>query len=260
MITRFLALLLLFVVPTRAAESATDESRRERAVLAEVQRRRALREAETAARALVRDHESGTKPATEAQLDAARAVIREADDRRAKAEASPVKQKTAPPAGGGATPSQQEQLQRVAAEVQRRRVLREEAEASARALVQDHESGAKPATEAQLESARTLIHEADVRRINAAAVKTSGREELVQLKLPGADMATVASAWRTLFGGETTIGERVKSRSVWFETTAVPRSEVRSKLIESLQAQGVSVTERTGGVVFDAEPAAKSER
>ena len=257
---RILVFLLMIILPMRAAETAADELRRERAVAAEVQRRRALREAETSARAVVRDHESGAKPATEAELDAARAVIRDAEERRAKAAATPVARKTAPPAGGGATPSQQERFQQVAVEVQRRRVRREEAEASAQALVRDHESGAKPATEAQLAVARTVIHEADVRRTNAAAVKTGGREDLVQLKLPGADMATVAAAWRTLFGGETTIGERVKSRTVWFETPAVPRSEVRSKLIESLGVQGVSVTERTGGVVFDAEPAAKSER
>jgi len=155
---------------------------------------------------------------------------------------------------------QTERQQRIAAEVQRRRALREEAEAAARGLVRDHESGAKPATEAQLTEARKVIRAAEDRLAKPAAGKSAGGEELVQLKLPQADMATVASMWRLLVGGETTISERVKSRTVTLQLPATPRSEVRSKLVAGLRDHGIFVIEQAGGVLFDSEPAPKPER
>ena len=155
---------------------------------------------------------------------------------------------------------QAERQQRIAAEVQRRRARREEAEAAARRVVRDHESGSKPATEAQLAEARNVIRAADDRLAKPAAGKSAGGEELVQLKLPQADMATVASAWRLLIGGEVTIGERVKSRTVTLQLPATPRSEVRSKFVAGLQQNGISVIARADGVLFDSEPAPKPER
>ena len=83
---------------------------------------------------------------------------------------------------------------------------------------------------------------------------------MVRLKLPGADMATVAGMWRKLFGGEVTIGERVKSRVVSMEIPSTPRSEIRSKMVAGLRDCGIFVIERTDGVVFDSEPAPKPER
>ena len=264
MCPQFVIVLLLFSLPLRAAESAENKELQQR-IAEEVQRRRALREevakaAEVDAQRLLREHESGKSTATEAQLAAARKVIREADERRAKPPASNVAGKAQSTVRNLTEQEQRERLQQVAAEVQRRRVQREEAEAAARGVVRDHESWAKPATEAQLAEARSLIRAADARLATKAPARSAGGEELVQLKLPGADMATVASMWRTLFGGEVTVGERVKSRVVTMEFPATPRSEVRSKLVAGLGDHGIAVIERADGVFLDSEPAPKPER
>jgi hypothetical protein len=67
------------------AEQITPQERLRR-VKEEVERRRVLREKqdvdEANARRVIREHESGAKKATEAQLAAARAVIRGIEDRR----------------------------------------------------------------------------------------------------------------------------------------------------------------------------------
>jgi hypothetical protein len=157
-----------------------------------------------------------------------------------------------------------ERQQRIAEEVQRRRAVREEAarvaEVEARRLVREHESGQTTATEAQLAEARSLIRAADARLATKAPGRAAGGEELVRLKLPKADMATVASIWRMLFGGEVTVGERVKYRVVTMEFPATTRNEVRSKLVAGLRDHGIAVIERADGVLFDSEPAPKPER
>ena len=86
---RLILLLPLLALPLCAAEPS--EKERLDRVKAEVERRRVLREqALEKARRLVRDHESGLKPATAAELAEARAAIRADDERRTKAPKLPA--------------------------------------------------------------------------------------------------------------------------------------------------------------------------
>lgn len=88
-----IALLTLPLPPARSADapaaaapaaSAANERARLDSIAAEVKRRRALREAALLdASRLVEKHDSGKKPATAAELEAAREVIRPADSRKA---------------------------------------------------------------------------------------------------------------------------------------------------------------------------------
>jgi hypothetical protein len=149
---------------------------------------------------------------------------------------------------------QDERLQKIAAEVQRRRLLREEAEAADRKLIRDHESGAKPASEAQLAEARARIRAADERRAKGSPPPTAKGEASVRAQLVQADMGTVAAMWRSLFGQEATIAERVKSRIVSMEIPSTPRDEIRSKFVAGLRERGIFVVEKAGRVVFDLEP------
>jgi hypothetical protein len=149
---------------------------------------------------------------------------------------------------------QDERLQKIAAEVQRRRLLREEAEAAGRKLIRDHESGVKPASEAQLAEARARIRAADERRAKGSPPPTAKGEASVRAQLVQADMATVAGLWRSMFGQEVTIAERVKSRIISMEIQATPREEIRSKFVAGLRERGIFVLEKADRVVFDLEP------
>ncbi len=77
-----------------------DEKRRLDAVAAEVARRKLLRDAaqkaETDTRQLIRDHESGAKPATDSDLADARALLREMDEDRAYRAAGKQRPKAPP--------------------------------------------------------------------------------------------------------------------------------------------------------------------
>jgi hypothetical protein len=237
---RYLTLFLLLVCPVLAAEPPTlDENLR-------LLRQQAA-EAEENARRVVREHESGMKPASVAELTAARATIREAEARRAEEAA---------------------RLKAVAAEVQRRRLLREQAtkgEENARRVVREHESGVKPAAEGELAAARTVIREAEEWRAKAeerkvklatgsTAEKATAKAGGFSLTLPDCDMQTVATAWRTLFGGTPTIAERAKSRIVTARLAAASREEMKVKLVDALRQNGIHVIERADGVIFDTEP------
>jgi hypothetical protein len=149
---------------------------------------------------------------------------------------------------------QDERLQKIAAEVQRRRLAREEAEAADRKLIRDHESGAKPATEAQLAEARARIRASDERRAKELPLPTAKGEASVRAQLVEADMATVAGLWRSMFGGEVTIAERAKSRIISMEIQATPRDDLRNRFVAGLRERGIFVSEQAGRVVFDVEP------
>lgn len=149
---------------------------------------------------------------------------------------------------------QDERLQKIAAEVQRRRILREEAEAADRKLLRDHESGAKTASEAQLAEARARIRAIEERRAKGPPLPTAKGEASVRAQLVQADMATVAAMWRSMFGGEVMIADRVKSRIISMEIPDTPRHELRGRFVAGLRERGILVIENADRVVFDLEP------
>ena len=108
--------------------------------------------------------------------------------------------------------------------------------------------------EAQLAEARARIRAADERRAKGSPPPTAKGEASVRAQLVQADMATVAGLWRSMFGQEVTIAERVKSRIISMEIQATPREEIRSKFVAGLRERGIFVLEKADRVVFDLEP------
>jgi hypothetical protein len=155
----------------------------------------------------------------------------------------------------GAEPETDNQrLQRVKAEVERRKLLREQevtALENAFKVVREHESGTNKATDEQLAAAREMIRKADAKR------QPLGPNEPASLSMPDADMTTVVTAWRALFGGTVTVADRAKAKVVSVKIPASPRDELRKKFLAALRESGVFVFERPDGVVLDIEPESK---
>lgn len=75
--------------------------------------------------------------------------------------------------------------------------------------------------------------------------------------LLNADLARVAKTWERLFGGTVTVSDRAKSRKVSIAISAPSKDELRKMFAAALRENGIQVIERTDGVFFDIEPAAK---
>jgi hypothetical protein len=74
--------------------------------------------------------------------------------------------------------------------------------------------------------------------------------------LQNADIARVAKTWERLIGGTATVSERAQGRKVSLTLSATSKDELRKAFVAALRENGISVTEREGGVLFDAEPKA----
>jgi hypothetical protein len=146
---------------------------------------------------------------------------------------------------------------RIAAEVQRRAELRNAAaaaEENARRVVEEHESGEKPASAEELAAARAVIRQADERR--AKEKKATG----VRLSMPDADMATVAAACRQLLGRNVTVSDRAKSKFVTVKFSASSPEEARTMLETALRENGLYLIPRAEDLLLDTEPAGKENK
>jgi hypothetical protein len=148
------------------------------------------------------------------------------------------------------TDARKERQQRIADEVARRRQLREQVAASvadAHRVVREHETGVKKVTAAELAAAQAVVREAGLR----GDAPLSNSKEGVQLVLPDADMRTVVTAWKSLFGETVRATEAANKRVVTARLSAPSREVLRPKMIAALRQHGIAVVEEQGGVFFD---------
>lgn len=154
------------------------------------------------------------------------------------------------------TEAERARMKAVADEVARRRALRE-AVTAARHALRELETKQPPAATADLAAARATLRQAEARapQVPGTSPPTASLPAgKAMIKLPDADMKTVASMCAMLFGGTVTVAERVSGKIVKISLTADSPDEMREKLSIELRKHGLALSEVPGGKLLDLAP------